>query len=432
MSRALVLASFCFVVGCSAAGLSIVGGGDASTSPSDGGFAFDQGGSPHDLARPSRDAGSDGGSSRDGGASSDGGASGDGGASSDGGASNVPVINCSDDHLPPSAPNGAVVTPKLTPDLVGLCDGWVVYSNATANELAFRNPLTGQTGQPIALDGTPGRLAFDADQGLLYVSLSPATKIAKVDLVTREVHYIDGANVTMLAIGNDGQVLGVTPSTSNSVTLVVFDAAQETISALIPLLSSESGSFLVFDREQNLVVATAATQAPDLQTLERFLFDPQALTVTLQQSSGLVGENGTDLILSRDGNHLVFPSGGGNFGATAPYTLFDFHTDDFDLTYGAWSISPYPSAAAFSPDGKYLASTRMGTSTTGQTGSQRLGLWDAATHVEVNEVDGCPYLGVTYPHVAFSRGGRVAFLLTPECVQIAGVDSGMLAYMLVP
>ena len=257
MSRSLVLASACLVVGCSAAGLSIVGGGDASTSPDDAGFAFDQGGSPHDLARPPRDA------------------------DSDGGTSNVPVIHCSDDHLPPSAANGAVVTPKLTPDLVGLCDGWVVYANATANELAFQNPLTGQTAQPIALDGTPGRLAFDSDQGLLYVSLSPAAKIAKVDLVTREVHYIDGANVTMLAIGNDGQVLGVTPSTSNAVTLVVFDAAQETIRALIPLLSSRSGSFLVFDRERNLVVATSATQAPDLQTLQRFLFDPLALTVSL-------------------------------------------------------------------------------------------------------------------------------------------------------
>ena len=114
--------------------------------------------------------------------------------------SGVPTIHCTADNLPDGMSTQSIYTPDGATDLVGL----------------FLNAVTHQVGSTIALDGSPGRLALDAEHDFLSTTLSPATKNARIDLKSREVHYVGGFDVAMLAIGNNGQVLGVNRPTNAS------------------------------------------------------------------------------------------------------------------------------------------------------------------------------------------------------------------------
>jgi hypothetical protein len=381
-------------------------------------------GTASDLASPSADQGTDGGSpGKDQG--TDGGSTGiDQGT--DGGSLGTPTFNCSTDRLPANASSGVIVTPEVTPDLVGLCDGWAVFSDPQAKQLDFYNPVTGEIGTPIALNGSPGRLTFDGDRGYLFASLSPASQIAMVNLATREVRYLDGANAAMMALGNGGQLLAVTPLTNGKITLVVLDTNKNTVLAQIPLLNGTLGSLMVFDPRRNFVIAATSDTTPWDFNLYRFLLDPNTWSVTQQESLLFVGQGETDLVMSKDGNHVVLPGGSNGIDNL----LDDFHTDNFQMRYGGWPISTV--AVAFSSDGRYLASTSSGTSSSGEVDAQLLALWDASTYTEIKRVDGCDHGSIETPHVAFSRGGRIAFLLSPACFQVNHVNSGTLAYMVVP
>ena len=123
--------------------------------------------------------------------------------------------------------------------------------------------------------------------------------------------------------------------------------------------------------------------------------------------------------MSADGRHVVFPCGEGN---DTHYSLVDFHTDDFHSYYGSWSIGAYPTSGAFSPNGKYFAATN----------TTQLQIWDATTYTKSSTVAGCKNGSATKSRVAFSLGGRVAFVLAQGCYRLNGVDVGLLTYQALP
>jgi len=336
--------------------------------------------------------------------------------------SGVPTIHCTADNLPDGMSTQSIYTPDGATDLVGLCDGWVALADHDNNQLGFLNAVTHHVGSPIALDGSPGRLALDAEHDILYATLSPATKIARIDLRSSEVHYISGFDAAMLAIGNNGQVLGVNRPMIGPPQLTVFDGTNETILATVDLSMSTDGTLIAFDRGRNLIVtaASGATSAdPWYSSMNRFAFDPQKLAVTFQETIPDVGINGEDLLVAPDGLHVIFPCGMGNDG---DYSLTDFHTDDFSKSNGSWPIGAYPASAAFSPDGKYLAATNI----------SQLELWDASSYTKIAQADGCYYTGSPHYRVAYSRGGKVSFLLTSSCYEINSKNVGLLTYLIGP
>jgi hypothetical protein len=334
----------------------------------------------------------------------------------------TPAIDCTTDALSGGVPTQSIYVPNGITDFIGLCDGWVVVADHDGSQIGFFNPVTHLTASPIALDGTPGRLALDEENDLLYATLSPATKIAKIDLKSGGVQYIEGADIAMLAIGNDGQVLGVSRAAMGPPQLTVFDGPNGTIAATIDLSMSTDGTLIAFDRARSLIVTGASGSTsvdPWDSSLNRFAFDPQALSVAFQESIPDVGINGEDLLTSHDGLHTVFPCGKGNDGA---YSLIDYHTDDFSMSFGSWDIGPYPESAAFSPDGRHLATTNI----------LQLQIWDASTYTKVSDADGCYYSGSPYYRVRFSRGGKIAFLITSSCYEINSKNVGLLTYLTIP
>jgi hypothetical protein len=332
--------------------------------------------------------------------------------------SGVPTATCTTDILPGAIASGTVSATNSI-DLAPLCDGWVAMEDRSTNQLLIRNLITGSAQPPIQLTAAPGRLVSDGEHNLVYASLAPATGIAKVDLSTGLAHQIAGPAADMIALGNNGQVFGIESSQSKP-RLHVFDGAAEKLLASLNLPTLFDGSLVVFDRFRNLVIIAARGG----DSLDRFWFDSKSLTVGVQQSLTYAGNNGQDLAISPDGLHLAFSAGGGNGSG---YSIKDYHTDNFNVVDGVWATGPYPTSAAFSPDGKYLVATD----------GERLLLFAAATHALVKSVpqdttvSNCPYGTGARKRVAFSRGSKLAFMLTGAC-DFEGTSNGLITYTTVP
>jgi len=227
---------------------------------------------------------------------------------------------------------------------------------------------------------------------------------------------LDGAAADALAIGNGGQVLSVSTPKVDSPTLTVFDGAHEHLLATVAIKNSFAASLLAYDRATRTIVMSATSGS----WLERFKFDEQTFGLTEGTMVMNAGTNGQDLAMSPDGRHVAFVAGAGNGNG---YAISDLRTQDFSVVDGEWATGPYPRSAAFSPDGKYLAATD----------GRRLLIFSANTHQLIDEVTqdqtNCYYY--THQRVAFSRGSRIAFLLTASCDESARTP-GRLTWLVVP
>lgn len=334
----------------------------------------------------------------------------------DAGASASP--RCTTDNVAGLAATGAIAVGPAD-DLVALCDGTVLIGDRRANEVVERHVTRG-VGRRFALSAAPGAMALDAAGGLLYVTLSAASSLARINLETGAVSTIALPGVARdVVVGNGGRafaLLGTADAGMNPV--VVIDGASGTAARTIPLGSDGFGAgFLGHDGPGNQLLVGVAGLSPS--TLSRFAFDADAGTLTLSQSTRAVGSNGQDLAVSPDGTRVAFACGGGN---GVGYTIFDIDSRDLTMSRGEWNTGAYPRAAAFSLDGTRLLATNGGA----------LVLFNAATHAEIVRQDP-PSSPACSPdldqRVAISRGGRLGFLYA-DC----GTDeaSGRLTWRVLP
>jgi len=171
---------------------------------------------------------------------------------------------------------------------------------------------------------------------------------------------------------------------------------------------------MVYDRFHDYVVTVDVY-------LNRYLFDPANLTVSLAQSVySNYDEDPNALAISADGRHVA-PAWGG------VYHINDTSTDDLSSVAGVWNPGAYPVGAAYSEDGRWFATTN---------GSELM-VFDTATFALVTTVapsssfrcNGAAPSGNDW-RVGFSRGGQVAYMLVPSCIfQTTG---GFVVYTTLP
>ncbi len=367
------------------------------------------------MAPGAQNAG-DGGSTRDGGQTSDGGPA-DGGVSDGGGGdgSAGTTTPCSETA---QAPAGGSISIDAAFGLVGLCNGWIVIGDHDKNQLVRRNVVTGEIHSIAQLDSQPKAMVLDVANDLVYTALN-GNGIAKLDLGSLSLHLIGGANADDIALGNDGQVLGIAVGQSYVAQLFVFDGRGESLLTSMSLSYPFSGGLIAYDRARDQLIAGGVGVDPG--GLARFAFDPVALTATLQQHVDDIGDNCKQLSLSPDGTHTALACGGGN--TNLGYNIADYRSDDFTLFDGDFVVGAYPTGAVFSPDGRYFAASD----------TQNLKIYDATTKSLVKTVarqGSCVYGQAGY--VTFSVGSSFAFMLTPSCNADGITGPGILTWTTVP
>jgi len=275
-------------------------------------------------------------------------------------------------------------------DYTPLSDGWIIAKDKTQNKVIFVNVFTGTHGKEFIVDGTPDKMEFDFERELLLVSLGDANAVAKIDLRTQKITYINiEDNIMDMTFGEKGTAFVLAGKDSNK-TIYVVDVIKNEIKNSINL-RGYYGSMVYEKSGDQLIIAGLGTSPSELS---RYAFDETAYDLKLLQTSTELGSNGQDLAISNDGKHIAFSCGGGN--GKEGYTLFDIDSSDITNKFGEWSVGFYPTSADFSLDNKYLVASN----------SFVLKIFDVETHDEVGVIG---KTAGSNDNVSFSRGGKIVY-----------------------
>ena len=347
-----------------------------------------------------------------------GGGGGEGGG--DGGVSDASLVApaiapaCTTDAVLPGSGVGRLAVPAGS-DIVPLCDGLVAIGDRTSNRISVRWVRTGAEVAGHALTAAPGDLELDGARGLLFATLTGRDGLARVDLAqggTPTVVELPDEALD-LAIADDGELFVALAESDSGVTrpVVHLDGVGGAILGTADV--DDRAYYIVWDSAGSQLIG--GTQGLSPSGLRRYAFDDAGETLTLTQELWNAGSNGQDLAISPDGTRLAFSAGSGN---GAGYTITDYSSRDLASSAGEWDTGAYPSSAAFSPDGAYLAATN----------SRELIVFDVATHRELvrREVDfgDCDYSSLR--RIEWSRGGRYVFGFS-DCG--FDDDSGLVVWM---
>jgi hypothetical protein len=298
--------------------------------------------------------------------------------------------------------NSGQVTIGPSTDLVPLCGGWVLHGDRAANQVVLRNVFSGMVKASYQLSTAPNRVLLDVARRLVLVSFGGATTaLARIDLESGQVKLLDlAAPAKDIALSGGGQVLALTGTDPYSASkLEVID--ELTGSSWSVASAAGFGTLLAYRPSGAVLYLGVGELSPS--GLSRATLDWASMTVTPLDSLWNNGSNCHEVVLSDDGQHLAVPCGAGNSsGSGGYYTIFDRSADKLSTVLGEWMTGPYPTGAAFSPDGKYLASSD----------GQSIQAFSVVTHARLSSfpIPTCEYGNTT--RVRISPDNAFAFALS--------------------
>jgi hypothetical protein len=272
-------------------------------------------------------------------------------------------------------------------DYIPLSDGWIIVKDKTLNKVIFKNVLTGSHGKEFLLEGDPNKMEYDFERELLLVSLKDTNKIARIDMKTGEITYINiDGSITEMTLGERGVAFVYVGK--NKSTVYVVDVVNSRV--LNSLNVNGLFKFMVYDKNGNNLILGNEGISPS--TLARYSFDEETNKLKFEQSSSDLGSNGKDLSISNDGKHVAYCCGSGN----GLYTIYDIDSSDITNKFGEWNTGAYPISADFSLDNRYVVTSN---------GSD-LKIFDVENHTEISKVGSTADFN---DDVCFSRGGKIIY-----------------------
>ncbi|MGZ3423637.1 MAG: YncE family protein [Polyangiales bacterium] len=273
-------------------------------------------------------------------------------------------------------------------DFVPLCGTRVAISDRSAKQIAVIDLATGVVEHTHPLEAAPGSLALDESRSLLYASLFPEAKLARINLVTGAVLTIPlTAPPFTVTMGSSGMVLAsaLGPSGEKKSTLLVIDGVAGRQWATSTTLPNFAGPIahsagLIYLGEGGYSDSVLMRYKLDLST--------PSLTLEEQIETGPVLE----LALSPDGHRIAASNAG---------SVLDRDASAFTVIAGEWRAGSV--APAFSSDGALF----------GAGDDVALQLFDVFTHVRLANVSLLKCSG-RYRHGRFARTGKVLLALA-EC-----------------
>lgn len=290
---------------------------------------------------------------------------------------------------------------------IPLCNGWILIGNRVTNTIIYMNAITGQINTNYQLTTAPGEISLDTDNGNLYVSLYPATQLAKINTLTNQQTSISlSAPALYLAQANNGRLFASLEGSSAwwDRPIGLINGTTETVEKVYPSDSNTYSEFLVYDKVHEKLISSTNGLSPS--SLYRHSFNPSNLSLTLEQNLWDAG-SGPGLTISSDGTHLSSAGGVGLYGGGLG--LYDYSPADFNIKLGMWSSGTseyyYPSTV-FSRSGAYLAATGLAT-----TGSQKIYVFSVGTHTLLQQYS-LDFTGCDYPaleKVGLSPSSKIVY-----------------------
>ncbi len=276
-------------------------------------------------------------------------------------------------------------------DFVPMADGWVIIGEILEKKIIIVNTLTGEIGKSYQLQAAPAKLDFDFDKGIVVATQADSNTIAKIDLNTDIISYINttGFN-SVLALGK-GDILFTYSSQWPNGLISIIDIHNNSVVGSTTINQSHIG-FMVFDRTGNNLVLGVKGSIPS--SLYRYVYNESTNSLSSAQDVWDFGGNGQDLAISKDGRHVAFCCGGGNGN---DYTIYDVDSSDITNIFGEWNTNAYPTSAVFSHDNRYVVTTN----------SSDIQLFDLNAHTLVRTLGQITYRDLYL--VRISRGDKIVY-----------------------
>jgi len=249
--------------------------------------------------------------------------------------------------LPAAATLTALPFTHYTDMVVDEAHGHLFFSPGSGGSVVYVTDLAGQSVTSLSsLAGATG-LAMSPDGATVYVAASAAGSISAIDTTTLAVSSVaTGLSCPTWLAYAGGKLWFSSGCTANSGTFAGFDPTGTPITTTpapggttfyyAPHLSGGAGT----------LVATGSTEPASQVSYDVSGDGPTQLAANSSLCQGAFGS----VAVSPDGAHVAVACG-------YPYQVAMAKTSDFSVEnyYSPASSSPYPDAAAFSPDGKFLA-----------------------------------------------------------------------------
>ncbi len=313
------------------------------------------------------------------------------------GSPSIPGGGNSCDSTASSLADGGFFTPPGK-EMIPLCDGDVLLQDHSDNTLGLVNIGSLLVKNAWQLNATPTHMILDEARKYVYIALSGASKIARIDVTSSSttVDYINiSAPASWLSFGETGFLFAnLSTSYWGNIELVNID----TMTAVTTITGSYY-KMMVYNKSRHEIIMSAPGLSP--ASLYRYSFNSTNNTFTQVEYIFDNGSNANYMAISPDNQKFALSAGGGN--TSSGYVLLDFNPASLAATNGTYNVGAYPKGAAFSPDSKYFLTTNA---------TDKLKIYNATTHALVAQhtldTSSCPYS--TIETVKFSQGGGTAYV----------------------
>jgi DNA-binding beta-propeller fold protein YncE len=221
-------------------------------------------------------------------------------------------------------------------------------------------------------DSEPVAMAYSATDNALYIVSADSTKITVVDLPTTTISQFPFSESGVgrdIAVAPSMRLLFVLSPDGYDSYLSIVDMDTGTIE----LETTVGGGSIALDESSQTLFTADSGLSPS--TIFKYAFAEGELTLVQSLRSG---GNGRRINISPDGEHVVFPCGGGNGPG---YTIYDYDAADLNNVLGEWDVGTYPKLAVFSPDNNILYGTN------GSFYDHYLYVMDAQTYQQIRKLE---------------------------------------------
>lgn len=253
----------------------------------------------------------------------------------------------------------------------------------------------------IPIGSAPQGLSISADGSKLWVANSGSTNaaIGVVDLNTLQ---------TLPSLPAPGHPYDIEEGMGNRLYLTPlensFSGGIMQIDAVTGMLQDQFGGTQVYEGgfleispdRTTLFFANAGLSCATMNK-----FSVATANASLLQTEGFCGGNGTALRISRGGQYIVYPNGGGNGSG---YSTYEIPTSNITSVNGTFVIGAYPGPAVFSNDDTLLYH--------GAYSPSRVTVFDTATFVPLRTIQVAGNSDIT--DLAVDRSGRWLFVATAQ------------------
>jgi DNA-binding beta-propeller fold protein YncE len=252
--------------------------------------------------------------------------------------------------------------------LAALSDTTLLVGNRVSNRIEVLDLCTGTARWWWQLPSAPTGIALDPDARLLYVTLSGATRIAKIALDDAHVTLIElSAPAIGVAVGNDSIVFARLDDQAP------FDAGVAIVDArrnkTLTTARGQFGELIAFHRPSNRLISGKENAGG----LQAFQFDPATREFAPAESSAATGYNCSQLVVAPDDRRVFMACGSAS--GSAPAQSADFDPTDLTSPAGRYEPGLLSTSATFSAAGSQLF-----------VGGSGVAQFDTATHTRVDTI----------------------------------------------